>query len=378
MYGSLRFSCAARAAFTLLSLLTFAAHAAASPDSAHASGTGEEYVLSWSSLHMGTVIQGKVFGKTAEDTKRFASLVESEVRRYDEMMSVHAETPLNEVNRRSGQPVEVTPEIAEMTKRALEASALSEGTFDPTIGPVVNLWKIGFGGENVPSDKDIRAALTKVDASRVRVTEKEGRWFVQIDPGQFLDMGGIAKGYIGEKLTELLRTEGAPRALLDLGGNVAALNGKAEGKPWKVGLQSPDESRGAYFAVVDATDESVITSGAYERYIEKDGRRYGHILDSKTGRPALTDVSSVTIVDKDGARADALCTALFAMGWDRSRQFLSAHPEIRAVLLHADLKHAAASSGLVGRLHIADPKVVLQTIEPQKSASDERVVARHP
>lgn len=353
MLNATRFPRAARAALAVFCFFTLGAHAA---------DAGDEYSLSWTSLHMGTIVQGKVFGKTPEETKRLAALVESEVKRYDDMMSVHADTPLNEVNRRAGEPVEVTPEIAEMTKRAIDAARLSDGAFDPTIGPVVNLWKIGFGGDQVPDDAEIKAATAKVDVSRVRVTSENGRWYVQIGEGQFIDMGGIAKGFIGEKLVETLRREGAPRALLDLGGNVAALNGKAEGQPWRVGLQSPDQSRGAYFAVVEANDESVITSGAYERFIEKDGRRYGHILDPKTGRPALTDVASVTIVDKDGARADALCTALFAMGWARSTDFLVRHPEIHAVLLHADLTQAVVSQGLAKRVRIADPKVVLQTV----------------
>ena len=177
---------------------------------AAAADAGDEYVLSWTSLHMGTVISSKVYGRTAEDAKRYAALVEAEVERFDKMMSVHEATPLNEVNRRAGEKVEVTPEIAEMTLRAVEATKLSGGAFDPTIGPVVNVWKIGFGGEEVPSDDAIAAAVSKVDVSRVRVTEEKGRHYVQIDPGQFLDMGGIAKGYIGEKIAEELRAAGAP------------------------------------------------------------------------------------------------------------------------------------------------------------------------
>lgn len=329
-----------------------------------AAETGDEYVLSWTSLHMGTVISSKVHGRTPEETKSYAALVEREVERFDKMMNVHEATPLNEVNRHAGEKVEVTPEIAEMTESAVAAAKLSEGAFDPTIGPVVNIWKIGFGGDAVPSDEALAAAVAKVDVSRVRVTHEAGKHFIQIDPGQFLDMGGIAKGYIGEKIAEELRAAGAPRALLDLGGNVVALNGKTDESPWRVGLQRPDQDRGAYFAVVEAADESVITSGAYERYLEKDGKRYGHILDPKTGKPALTDISSVTIVDHDGAKADALCTALFAMGWERGTAFLKAHPEVGAVLLHADLKQAALSASLAKRVRFADETIRVEIVGP--------------
>ncbi len=327
------------------------------PAEERAVAAAEEYEASWQSFHMGTLIAGKTFGKTPEEAKRLAELVESEIIRYDDMMSVHKETALNEVNRQAGRPVEVPFEVAEMTEAALRFADLTDGAFEPTIGPVVNLWKIGFGGDSVPSDAAIQEALKRVDHSSVRVFEKSGAWFVQIDEGQNIDMGAIAKGYIGQKLAEALKANGAKHALLDLGGNVVAVGSKAPGKPWRVGLQRPDQERGQYFAVVQADDVSVITSGAYERNFEKDGRRYGHILSAKTGRPAATDLSSVTIVDADGARADALCTALFGMGWNVARKFLDDHPDVHAVILKDDLKSALMSRALESKVAFADPAV---------------------
>lgn len=319
----------------------------------------EEYELPWMSLHMGTIISGKVYGSSEEEVLKLRQMVEDEIVRYEDMMSVHKVTALNEVNARSGEWVTVPQEVAEMTREALEVAKDSNQAFDPTIGPVVNLWKIGFGGDTVPSNEAIQKAVQAVDYRKVEVRETSDGWQIRVAPGQNLDMGGIAKGYIGQKLAELLRSQGAKHALLDLGGNVVTLGGKSEGRPWRVGLQRPDQARNTYFAVINAKDVSVITSGAYERYFEKEGKRYGHILSAKTGCPVLTDIASVSIVDVNGARADAWCTALFAMGWSKAISYLSENDDILAVVLHSDLKRVFVSEDLKESMMLSDNSMIV-------------------
>ena len=150
-----------------------------------------EYEASWQSLHMGTLVTAKVFGQTPDEVKRLGAIVESEIVRFDDMMSVHKETALNEVNRSAGEWVEVTPEIAEMTREALEVADLTDSAFEPTIGPIVNLWKIGFGGHSVPSDAAIAEALKHVNHRTVALKEEDGRHFLRIEKGQNIDMGAI-------------------------------------------------------------------------------------------------------------------------------------------------------------------------------------------
>lgn len=323
----------------------------------------QEYALERHTLHMGTLINAKLFGATPEAVKHYAIVFEDKVTAYDDLMSVHKATPLNEVNRRAGEPVEVPCEIADMTRQALAIADETDGAFEPMIGPVVNLWKIGFGGEHVPSDEAIAEAVAKVDRSKVRVWKDGDRCRMQIAKGQSIDMGAIAKGFIGQRLSDILKHEGMPRGVLDLGGNIVAVGEKAEGRPWRIGIQHPAQSRGGYFAVASVRDESVITSGAYERYFEENGKRYSHILDPKTGRPAKTDISSVTIIDRDGARADALCTALFAMGWDRAEAFLRSHPELKALLMHADMEHAVMTPAAASSVTSSDPSVKLTVLK---------------
>ena len=142
-----------------------------------------EYALERHTLHMGTLINAKLFGATPEAVKHYAIVFEDKVTDYDDLMSVHKDTPLNEVNRRAGEPVEVPCEIADMTKQALAIADETNGAFEPMIGPVVNLWKIGFGGEHVPSDEAIAEAVSKVDRSKVRVWREGGRCMMQIAKG---------------------------------------------------------------------------------------------------------------------------------------------------------------------------------------------------
>ena len=322
-----------------------------------------EYMLSRHTLHMGTLVSVKVFAKTPEDVKRLAAYLDDEVAVYEDMLSVHKSTPLNEVNRRAGEAVEVPEEVAQMSQQALEIASETDGMFEPMIGPVVNLWKIGFEGAHVPSEADIAHAVEKVDRSQVRIWQENDRWFMRIGVGQSIDMGAIAKGYIGTRLAEKLQQQGMTRGILDLGGNVVTIGSRAEGEPWKIGIQHPSQERGGYFAVVRAADESVVTSGAYERYFEENGRRYSHILDPKTGRPAKTDIASVTIIHRDGARADALCTALFAMGWDRASDFLRSRPDLKAIVMHADMTTIVMTPPAASVVTPADSSVKLTVLK---------------
>ena len=360
-----RFKTSLTAVLLALGLSSAAPILSAEGGGAEAPQTAEprEYALERHTLHMGTLINAKLFGATPEAVKHYAIVFEDKVTDYDDLMSVHKDTPLNEVNRRAGEPVEVPCEIADMTKQALAIADETNGAFEPMIGPVVNLWKIGFGGEHVPSDEAIAEAVSKVDRSKVRVWREGGRCMMQIAKGQSIDMGAIAKGFIGQRLSDILKHEGMTRGVLNLGGNIVAVGEKSDGRPWRIGIQHPAESRGGYFAVASVKDESVITSGAYERYFEENGKRYSHILDPKTGRPAKTDISSVTIIDRDGARADALCTALFAMGWDRAEAFLRTHPELKALVMHADMKQAVMTPAAASSVTSADPSVKLTVLK---------------
>ena len=152
---------------------------------------------------------------------------------------------------------------------------------------------------------------------------------------------------------------------MSLGGNVIGSGPNGSDKPWSIGLQRPDKERGEYFAVVPLKDTSVVTSGDYEKFFIKDGVKYHHILNPKTGKPVPATLSSVTIIDGNSAKADALCTALFVMGWSGAIEYLQKHPDLKAVLLSEDLKHVAMTNSASKIVNIIDKDMTVDIIPPK-------------
>ena len=322
----------------------------------------ELYVGKFGGLAMGTVINAQLYADSEQTATDLIDEFENLLEHYETAFTVHREGPLQNVNRNAGHWVSVDCEIEELVERAQRLARESHGAFEPTIGPLVNVWKIGFGGQARPAQRDIDAALRYVDYTRVEVDRTPGACRVKIGPGQSLDLGAIAKGWIGSELVRKMRSLHCVCGMIDLGGNVALLGQSPSGRDWRVGIQRPDAERGEPFAVVNVSDVSVITSGNYERNIQAEGKRYGHILNAVTGEPAPDDIGSVTIVDADGAKADGWCTALFAMGRKKALAFLLGRPDIQSVVVDNELKTVWVSQGLAKHFELIDHSMELRII----------------
>lgn len=216
------------------------------------------------------------------------------------------------INQAAGNPIEVQSETADCIRRSLVYSDLSDGLFDITIGGVTELWD--FSNEIIPSRAELSQAIKHIDYRTIQV---KGNTVTLADPQSKIDLGGIAKGYIADDLARLFKAEGVSSALINLGGNVYALGTKPTGESWTIGVQDPNGQQGSYFATIAATDLSVVTSGLYERYFDKEGVRYHHILDPRTGYPAQTDLLSCSIASADSTQADALATVGFLVRKDK-------------------------------------------------------------
>lgn len=216
------------------------------------------------------------------------------------------------------------PEIVAVVGTALEISRATDGAFDPTVYPLVDLW--GFyttsassATQRVPADAAIKAALARTGWRRIIL--EDGR-ALPADKEVTLDLGGIAKGYAIGEAVKVLKASGAKSGLVLGGGQVQVFGSAAPGVPWKVGLRNPRQD--GYIASLPFDgDLGISTSGDYERYFEQDGVRYHHILDPKTGRPAR-GVMSMSVIARDPAWADALSTALFVLGPRRAAEFARA------------------------------------------------------
>lgn len=214
--------------------------------------------------------------------------------------------------------------------RALALCERTGGTLDVTVYPVVRAWGFTTGDYRVPDPDELAALLEEVDYTAVRIDGDR----VTVGEGMQLDLGSVAKGYTGDRVTDLFRNAGVTSAILNLGGNVQTLGAKPDGKPWRVAVNDPLGN--GYAGVVEVTDKAVITSGGYERYFVEDGTVYRHIIDPADGYPVDNGLLSVTIIGDEGVLCDAFSTALFVMGADRAAEFWRTSDDFEAILLTED------------------------------------------
>lgn len=201
-------------------------------------------------------------------------------------------------------------ELAALLRRSMDYTAATEGAFDVTIAPVVSAWGFTEDSCRVPAADEIAALLTLVDSDRIILSGDT----ISLVDGAMIDLGGIAKGYASDRVAEIWAGEGVEHGLAALGGNIYCRGTKADGSPWRVSVQDPNDPA-AYVGILSLADAFAVTSGAYERNFTEDGRFYHHIIDPATGYPAESGLSSVTVVSHEsGTLCDALSTACYVLG----------------------------------------------------------------
>jgi thiamine biosynthesis lipoprotein len=261
------------------------------------------------------------------------------------------------INRQAGvAPVKVHSDLLEVLEEALYYAELSDGAFDPTVGPLVRLWGIGTDSQRLPGEDELAAALELVNWRDVVIDREWGTVFLWRE-GMALDLGAIAKGYAGDEAVRIAREGKAKRAIVDLGGNIIALGWRGkqgtEMLPWRVGIQNPFDERGTHIGVLPVHDMSVVTSGVYERFFELDGKRYHHLFSTKDGYPVENGLLSVTIVTERSIEADALSTVVFTMGFEQGRALIESIPGAEAIFVFDD-RRIWITSGLVGVFSLTD------------------------
>jgi thiamine biosynthesis lipoprotein len=232
-------------------------------------------------------------------------------REYEGMFSRSLETSdVSRINRAGGEFTDVAPETIELLRKSAYYGELTGGVFDVTSGAVTELWDFKSESPEPPEAAAIGRAL---DTVGFRQIEFSGDRVRLANPGARLDLGGVAKGYIADKIGDYLRDAGAS-GIIDLGGDILAVGAKPDGKPWSIGIKRPFSLDIA--AKVYVMEKAIISSGVYERNFEYNGEFYHHIIDLKTGAPAKSGVSAVTIVSGEAAIGDALGTAALCLGID--------------------------------------------------------------
>lgn len=305
-----------------------------------------------------TIINIKVYDTRANEDifngiRQILKRIDSEVNRAVETSEIA------EVNRRAGDGtfVRVSEETFRIVERAIQYARDSEGVFDPTVGPLVDLWGIGTDHAAVPSEEEIRSRLALVDYKKVELNEADFSIRL-LEPGMSLDLGGIAKGYAADAIADYLRSEGFTSAIIDLGGNILAMGEKPGNQPWTIGLQNPDDARGTHFATIKLKNMTVVSSGVYERYFIQDGVRYHHIMDTSTGYPVRNELLCATVITEHSFDADGRSNTAFSLGLEKGLAFLEALENVEGVFVTSDLK-VYTTSGLKGKLTITDSRFTL-------------------
>ncbi len=261
---------------------------------------------------MDTYMSLTAYGAKAEDAVTVAI---HEIQRLDAMFSVgNTDSDVTTANMQGSATV--SDETAYLVEQSLEISRKTDGAFDITIYPVMELWGFTTKNYKVPQADELQETLKRVSYENVSLKDHE----LVLKNNAQIDFGGIAKGYTSSRVMQIFKEYGIEHGMVNLGGNVQTLGTKTDGTAWRVAIQSP-QGGNQYLGILETSDQAVITSGGYERYFEENGVTYHHIIDPKTGYPSDSDLTSVTIVCADGTKADALSTSFFVMGLKRAESF---------------------------------------------------------
>ena len=251
---------------------------------------------------------------------------------------------VSQINSAGGKWVTVGKDTLKVVKAGVKYGELSNGDFDITIGSVSGLWDFQSENPVVPEQSKITEALKHVNYKNIQF---DGNKIRLADPQAKLDLGGIAKGYVADELTTLLEKEGVTSAVINLGGNISTIGGKPDGSPFVIGIEKPYTDRTEIIGTTTADNQTVVTSGIYERQFQQNGKIYHHVLSSKTGYPVETQLEAVSLVAKKGRSMDidAMSTICLMKGVDGGKAFIKKQKGVEAVF-SAQGKEVAKTKGM--------------------------------
>jgi len=321
--------------------------------------SAKDSMRSVTSFQLGTRVELSVFEGGSSNILREAvnliSALENELSRnmeQSEIFNININAGISSVN--------VSENAFFIINKSLYYSELSEGSFDITVGPLVSLWGIGTAEVKVPSPDEIHAAVDLIDFRRIKLTTSpSGKMVFLEQKGMEIDLGGIAKGFIADKVYELLKADGVKSAIINLGGDVRLLGRRSEGRLFRIGIQDPFAGRGEYLGIYEGENISIVASGVYERYYEEDGVRYHHIFDPKTGYPADNDIMGISVITDKTADADALSTLLFMLGAKGALEFTEGLENAEVIIITKD-KKVILSSGIKNSFRLLNNDFVIQ------------------
>jgi len=295
-------------------------------------------ITSQESYQIGTYIKISIYADKEAPSTLFDELFYT-IDQYEKRISTSIESSeINAINEATGiEPVVVSDAVWQLIQKGIAYGELSDGKFDITIEPLVALWGIGSDHARIPAKEEIQQAIGRIDYKTLVLDEEDHSVFLP-EKGMGLDLGAIAKGFIADELKAIIIARGYEHAIINLGGNVLTVGHKPNSETWSVGIRDPKGGQTDILGVLHLKDNSIVSSGVYERFFEEDGVRYHHILNPFTGYPEQNSLQAISIVSKNSVDGDGLSTSLFVMGLKEAYAYASERDDIEVLLITDDNK----------------------------------------
>lgn len=307
-----------------------------------------------SRLSMGSTLRLTAWTSNAPGAEAAFDEVLTEFQRLEKLMSTWVPgSDVQRVNQAAGaRPVRVSADVRDVLKTARQISEWTGGKFDVTFGALSGLWKFDHDQDNViPDMSEVQRRLPLIDYRAIQIDDAAGTVSVA-RKGMSIHLGGIGKGYTIDRGAHVLRQRGFRDFMMQSGGDLYVA-GLKDGRPWRLGIQDPRGPANHSFAELDLSDGTLSTSGDYERFFLKDGRRYHHILDPANGEPARGS-RSVTIVANLAVIGDGLSTGVFILGPEKGMALIERLPDVEGVIV-SDENEVLVSSGLKDKIKMLSP-----------------------
>lgn len=285
---------------------------------------------------------GLIFGTSYHVTYQYADdlqgEIEEELKKIDDEFSMfNSQSIVARINK--GEKPELTSDFMEVFKLARQVSEDTNGAFDITVAPLVNAWGFGFKHEQMPTKQQVDSLRQLIGFQYVDLKDNT---ITMQKPGMMLDFSAIAKGHGVDAIAQLLERHSIKNFMVEIGGEITTRGINPERVPWKIGVNKPNEDAlnesHELQTILNVTDKSMATSGNYRNFYLKDGKKYAHTIDPKTGYPVQHTLLSATVLTDRCAKADAYATSFMVLGMDGAKQILERHKELMAYLIFTDRK----------------------------------------